>query len=480
MKKFAFLCFITSSILFSCSSNDSRQDTGAIVQQIINSSKTVKINEFIMSKVKSHQVVLLGENRHNQYIYHQKVIELLNYWLKQLENNEDLPGEIGLILEQPQYFGQKLNSFLSNGDISQLAYDSHFVLNATVADLELFQDLKNLNEQIKNLNKDKFKGNPVAFKVICVEKDIPMMAGKEVRDNFFQTERDIYTAHKIEEKITSLPSYRFIGTFGAFHIAKRRDSSNNIPRLAHELQNGGVKIYTIDRRLFSENRFGFNYNSEQEDFALPLNAFDKFNFAVKSDDVDACIFYNASYFNDILVNNIPSINLIRNYLDYAKQYPGYYSSLFWLWYRFTGEMVGRGENLIDYIEIRLDSINTTDLIDKMTLFENIFNIFEKLNVPGPEIKSVLVNLTGYSEYKEIHFIPDDSSAIEYWKDYVDNNREKIKVRLFTSVLYYGTESEQSKALEKLKQLTGKNFNTKKEWLNWYRRKQLSKNINHTY
>jgi hypothetical protein len=471
MKKFAFICFIISSILFSCSSNDSRQDKEAIVQQIINSNKTVKINELIMSKVKSHQVVLLGENRHNQYIYHQKVIELLNYWLKQLENNEDLPREICLILEQPQYFGQKLNSFLSNGDISQLAYDSHFVLNATVADLEFFQDLKNLNEQVKNLNKDKFKENPVAFKVICVEKDIPMMAGKEVRDNFFQTERDIYTANKIEENITSLLSYRFIGTFGAFHIAKRRDSSNNIPRLAHELQNGGVKIYTFDCRLFSENPFGFNYNSAQKDFALPLSAINKFNFAAKIDDVDAYIFYNTNYFNDIVVNNIPSRNLIKNYLDYAKQYPRYYSSLlFWLWYRFTGEMVGRGENLIDYIENRLDGINTTDLIDKMTLFENMFNMFEKLNVPGPEIKRVLVNLTGYSEYKETHFIPDDSSAIEYWKDYVDNNKEKIKVRLFTSVLYYGTESEQSKALEKLKQLSGKNFTTKKEWLNWYREK----------
>ncbi|MFX1590063.1 MAG: hypothetical protein ACFFC1_18125 [Promethearchaeota archaeon] len=470
MKEFTNFWYIILSILISCSSNDSRQNDKVTIEQTINLHKIEEINEFILDEVKSHQVVLLGESKHNQYIYKQSVIEFLNYWIERIEKDETSPRKIGLILENPHYFGKKLNTFFNNGDMSQLAYDSHFVLNATVADLEYYQDLKNLHDRIDKLNKNSLKENPIEFKVICVEKDIPMMASKEVRNKFFRTERDIYTANKIEEKTKELPSYKFVGTFGAFHIVKERIPDDNIPRLAEELISKGTGTYTINRSLFSENPFRINFDSEQKDFVLPLSNVDKFDFATKSNVINAWIFYNGAYFNDILINNIPSINLIQNSLDYAKQYPNSYSSpLFWLWNRFTGEMIPRTQNLIGYIESRLGTVNVIDIVDNMTLFENIFKAFEKINMPIPEINKHISNLTGYSEFDELFFIPNDSSAIGCWKEYIDDNKDKIKVRLLTAILYYGTDTEQSLALEKLKQLTHKDFTTKKEWLNWYRK-----------
>ncbi|UCF06531.1 MAG: hypothetical protein JSV33_05760 [bacterium] len=459
-------------VFFSCSSRDTSNDADKKLQIAINSHKIDDIDAFILNKVDSCQIVLLGEHRHHQHIYYQMVIQFLEYWLELADSGKESPRNIVLILEGSQYFGDKLNLYFHDGDVSRLAFDPQFLLNVSAADLEFYHDLKLLFERIEELNNGKKKAELLDFKVACIEKYISTLVSREVRDEYFRTERDIYAALKIEEMIRQLPDHKFLGIFGGNHVMKKRDPKNNIPRLAEQLIERGIKTYSIYRSLLSENRFRIAYTRKQKDFLLPLEVIDEFELAFSSDMVDAWIFYNEAYFDDIVVKNIPSVNLVQNAIDYAKQYPNTHSTpLIWLWYRITGEMIPRTENVIDYIEKRLHIVNTIEIVDNMALFENLFRTFERAKVPAPEIMKIMANLTGHPPYDETFFKQDDSNAIDYWKEFISDNRDRIKARLLTSILYYGTETEQSRAMEKLEQLARKGFKTKKEWLSWYRRSE---------
>ncbi|MFQ5632870.1 MAG: hypothetical protein ACE5I1_29225, partial [bacterium] len=185
----------------------------------------------------------------------------------------------------------------------------------------------------------------------------------------------------------------------------------------------------------------------------------------------AWIFYNGSYFDDLIVINIPSVNVLHDHINYAKKYPeSYLAPLYGFWSRFTREKVPH-DNIIEFIESRIgiDEKLAIRAIDDMSLFENIFEAQRSWNLSAVEINKVVANLTGFSKLNAFFSPPDDSTLSIFWRQYINKNENRVKFRLLTAVLYYGTRAEQNIASKRLKQLTGKNFSKRKDWLSWYRK-----------
>ena len=145
-------------------------------------------------------------------------------------------------------------------------------------------------------------------------------------------------------------------------------------------------------------------------------------------------------------------------------------SLRWkVWYSFSGEIIPAEKDLIQYVQSKMRNLNTIKIIDDFSFIENTISSFENSRLPDSEIDRNMINITGCSdaEYKK-YLSNNHTSSIEFWKIYVNNNKNKIKVRLLTALLYYGTEEEKGRALKKLREITHKDFSNAKEWLQWYR------------
>ena len=468
----SFFCIIVF-FLISCSSNKVDTINQVSINKLINSNKNHDINSFILEKFNSNQVVILGENKHDERIYKQDIIKLLNYWIDEIDSNRINYIKIGLILENNHLFKEKLNLFFENGNISELIFHPNLLLNVTTADLEFWHALRSIYTRIQMLNKNKTPKEQIKFEIICPEKDIPENLTKEESDKYFRTERDIYTASKISEVVKNMDGFKFLGCFGVAHIPKKKTPENNMPRLVNELNKNGITTYSIYRSLMSENKYGVFFPADEKDFALYLNIFNGSGPYLSDDYFDAWIFYNGSYFNDLKVGNIPSLNLIKNYIEFSEEFSEKYLVLLrWMgWFRLTGEKVSVEQDLIKYIQLHANNINPVEIIDESKFIDNTIDCYKIPDIPEWKIDQDIINITDFSIPDSLKMsIHSNKTTIEFWTDYVRDNKFKIKIRLLTALLFYGTTNEKEQAINKLQTLTNMDFSESDEWLNWYRDK----------
>jgi len=471
MKLLSHFFYIIILFLFACSSNKDNYIDQESLKKLINSNKFLDINSFILEKFDTHQIVVLGENKHHERIYKQDVIKILNDWIDRIHSKEINYNKIGLILEYSSIFKEKLNIFFSNGDISELIIHPNFLLNVTTADLEFWHALRSVNNRIQILNKNRSSKEQIEFEIICPEKDPPRSVTREESYAYIQKERDIETANKIIEVVKRMDGFKFLGCFGAAHIPKKKTPDNNMPRLVNVLNKNGIKTFSIYRSLMSENKFGIVFSEDEKSFALPLNIFNGPGPYFSDDYFDAWIFYNGSYFNDLKVVNIPSLNLIKNYIKFSQDFSeNFLVPLRWIgWYRLTGEKVAVEQDLIDYIQFHVNNINPVEIVDNFKFIDNIIESYKMSNVPVSVINKTMINITGLYNSDNLNKSGQENNySIEFWENYVKENKYKIKLRLLTAVLFYGTKKEKEQAVNELRTLTNMDFSSSNEWLNWYR------------
>ncbi|MFQ5633551.1 MAG: hypothetical protein ACE5I1_32700, partial [bacterium] len=115
LKLFISILYSILILLSSCAIDKEVEINPDSLEKIIKTYRSDSINVFILEKVKSNTVVLLGEMKHNQSIYRQNVIEFLNYWVGKTGVDKACPRKICLILEVPTQFGKKLEDFFNDG-----------------------------------------------------------------------------------------------------------------------------------------------------------------------------------------------------------------------------------------------------------------------------------------------------------------------------------------------------------------------------
>ena len=65
---------------------------------------------------------------------------------------------------------------------------------------------------------------------------------------------------------------------------------------------------------------------------------------------------------------------------------------------------------------------------------------------------------------------DPAEQVRAWLRHLETNRIPILAPRLIQISWVGNENEQRQAILELKKMTGENFNTAKEWTNWWRKK----------
>ncbi len=485
-RTFSVLIFAMVLLSLNCYEEDSNNINRHKIKQLIDKHKIEDINSFILGKFLDHDLILIGE-KHYKRIYNQKIIELLNCWIDRIVEDDFPYRKIGLVLESTPVFLTNFNSFIKNGDITQLSYSVNINLNATLAELEYYFDLRDLILHIENLNSKQTKNNPLCLEIICPEKEMPLWVSEEERLKWFNTERDIYSSKRIFEKMNLLRDYKFLGVYGGAHISKKRDKNTERPILAHEIIKKGIKTYTIARSIFLEDPYQTNLDNNMRDFLLPLSVLDSLSAFPNSADCDSWIFYNTEYFYDIIIHYIPSINIVKNILKFInpdspnkihipEKFPeiksqfqnGSIQRLSQAWRWRTGEEIDGSLDIIDHIVKHIDDIDVVKNLEDMSYFDFLFKDIITSKWPDKYVNRTMSIITGNYDNIEVNIMSEGLTALDYWKRYIRENKEDIQIRLLVAVLYYGTETEQNDAYSLLKRIANIELSTKKEWLNWYK------------
>ncbi len=463
MKK--VILFIPLIILLFVSCKNERSQPITLEQ--LNPHIVTKLNHFYIDKLKQHKFLLLGEGRqHNDHVMNNAVIELLNYWMDQIEQNEEVPLKIVLILEYSQSFGNQLHHFFKDGDVSHFGVE---IQGRTLNTLEFFYDLKDIFARATAL-KSKYD---IDFNIFCPEQDISPDASREEHHRIFMTERDNKTTQNILEYVKQKPDYKFIAFYGASHIASKKNSKIPITPRGTQIKNQGIETYSIALVGFKISPCPLPFQAINSNFALTATSLktilSKYNY-----QTDAEAFYKEPYIHTMKLKDIPSVKVIEKALEYSAKYPKFIPSLVSLWHRYTGSLILEKEDKLSYVKSHLKDVNTIESIENLSIFENMLKEFEIKKMPRPEIDRNMFDITCFQNVlsQKPFPVPQDKSANELWMDIIKKYEDEIKISLYTSILFYGTEKEKNNAIQKLKEITNQDFKSAKQWLNFSRQMWL--------
>jgi hypothetical protein len=226
MKKFYLIAQITAILLiitfFACH-KESPSDNSIIGQRIKQSSK-YDLSAFLLDKITENRIVMLGDHEHGQGLYSRPVIDFLNYWLDNIEQNRDqeIPQRITLFLEHDSLTNQRLYRFFYTGNLINFIEPEDFVVSFSVDKVEFIYDLRDIHYRVKELNDTVSYEHKVHFQITGPEK-IPILTedSPEKQAVFSIEERDKYSADQICRFLEAHPDHRAFIFYGAAHLFRK-------------------------------------------------------------------------------------------------------------------------------------------------------------------------------------------------------------------------------------------------------------------
>jgi hypothetical protein len=449
------LCFM----FFYCGEDNAAQTSTNDMNQYL----ITDINKFYLDQLNNHQFLLLGESKHNDHVFNNAVIDLINYRLDSIEKGENVPLKITLVLEYSQSIGKQLNEFFKSDDVTHLGIE---IQGRTLNTLEFFYDLKNVFQRADKM-KDRFN---LEFEIFCPEKDIPFDLSREEQKKIAETERDDNITRNILDYIGHKLDYKLIAFYGGGHIVKKERPDFPVTLWGLQINEKGINAYAIALNHFNDPLpFLLPFFKIESDFAITHQSlkqiYPKLRFAV-----DAHVFYREPYFQAITLKDIPSVMVVQKALEYAKKSPRFIPALISLWHRYTGEVISNSSDIFPYVERNINSVSTIEVIDNLSLFNNLFKEFAKRNAMRQEIDGLMFDITCFSNLlsRKPYPLSPDQTPEELWRGIIEKYQRGIKMNLYTAILFYGTPKEKALAQAKLKELTEKDFTLPKEWLQYSR------------
>ena len=444
--------------LLTCSNNSQTIET------VIRQNENVNSSQFVVDQLATHQVVILGESEYNDHLHYQTIIDVLNLWLQSLPNHSELPNKMCLVLEKDQDFIKKLSVFFDQGDPSVLV---EYPTSMTVADIEFFYDIKQMLDDIKS---NKY-GKQVDLQVFGPEMKFSVDF-TEAEERAYAENSDAYRLDQFMTKMNALPEHKFLCLFSKQNTFKTTDPETNQDLFAKTLIANNVSTYTFLKTPFRISCFNRYFNQNATEVVLSLRDIDQlpgYDCPFTSEMLDAWINVKQDFFNDILVVMIPSVYTLKKHLDLALANPeSRAKSLAAIFYEYTGKNLNPRKELSQQVAQEIETLNTAKAIEDLSLFQNLCQYLDMMNAPDKLYSTFLETLVGFQEKERNSVLTLDDSEVSFWNAYIEQNKMKVRARLLTALLFYGTPFEKKEALASLKRITQKDFDTSKEWINWYR------------
>lgn len=465
---------------------------------------TQDIDGFVLDKLRTHRIVMLGDGGHHQALFMQRVISVLNRWMDAVTASEEnahtspLPRRLVLILEIGEDYTEHVKSFLASGDVNELFRPPYFS-QFSVPDVEFYHDVRILSQRIASLNKRLPLDTQLSLDILFPEKDIDLTHWTiQEREDFFVKVRDEHSSSEIINYLEGHPKTKAIIFYGNSHLKKGKVLKTNPPKSAEPRYGHFIAHYLKERfgsltGCCTIRQWGFVYPGLDVPVPIALDL-DFFRgganpYSFDPDLWDAVIYYRESLPALHLVAGVPSLNIFKTLIAHYERFL-YENALFCmrqkalsesLLYFFFGEEVPR--YLLSQYERREveDQVEDQELakwknwlssyqrdgvaaVVDLSYFDPFLRSLEKAEEP----QDIL-----YRWYSSIQtFAPElaqfSSTNPKEWKTYLQKRREEIVIPKLIDFLWVGTPEEKESARTALREETDQNFQTAKEWTLWWR------------
>ncbi len=495
MKKNNLILLVLFGIIILTGVSHSQTYLEKDIQNLIKNNCQYDVNKFILDKVDNNRVVMIADAGHGNHIFMQTLIDFLNYWIDNINRNESKKRNLYLILESDSNQINRINKyFSSNNPYDLLNPEFIFGYQFTSAIIEFFSDLRKIHIKIETINKNLTDEKKISFKLLGPEKIIDLNNWSyEKRDEFFLHERDEYSSNQIINLLEKDSTATALIFYGGQHLItnktkklqNRQEEGYFLGYYLSEHFKGNGGYYSIDQ--LQAERLNDSYKFTNENYMLENKIFEGTvipnDMQPQGTDVTIILFnqnIRQPHISQIWSDNLVDcfLNNVKDYMNLGSEFnKGIVSS--WVYYLsiISGNKF-ENINFNDSADVNKEinkwknwrnnkKINFADEIINLNLIKNRIKLFEESDYPA-------ANWYDYNLWNMLNAkVWDNRNAsskirAKSYYDYIEKYSKPIIADNLINLLWVGTAEEKEKAVEYLKKNFSEDFNTAKEWTEWWR------------
>ena len=461
--------------------------------------------DFILDKLRTNRIVMVADGGHGDPLYYRAVINSLSAWVSKYEeaaNIKGLPSKLFLFLEFDSTKANGLKRYFQEGDpVAMMGSASFWGDQCTTGTLEFYDDLRTLRHRVDAYNSNHDVRDQISFDVIGPEKEIDLSDWTtEKRDRFSVYERDEYSSRRITEVLNASPDSRALVFYGAIHLLR-----GNIPKqaenqksngyyLAHYLSEnfdgrGGVYVcgqIDVAKSSWLDEagvKIGTTFAVDHSIFTgIPIEGTSSFP------PYDGAIYYFAPPRHARHITNVCSEKLVDYILDHIDSYTDstkeFYKGILDTWLYYLSTVAAIDWHPVDHNNVHaIDSTikawknwrksTSMDIVEDMSTlryFKRCVDLIRTIDQKQSTWHQMqLEKLVGFKVWFGEGASPQ-VRADSIWTS-INRYRKPIVVDNLIQLLWVASRSENSKAVARLKLETGMEFNTSKEWNDWWEAQQ---------
>ncbi|UCE05158.1 MAG: hypothetical protein JSW07_16275, partial [bacterium] len=479
-------------IFFGCQREIASVDS--LLEQRIKQYGQFDLNIFLLNKISTNKIVMLGDHEHGQGLYSRVVINFLTYWLDEVKQNGDqkIPKKITLFLEHDSLTNQRLYRFFNTGNLMDFIEPEDFAVSFSIDIVEFVHDLRDTHYRVKKLNDIVSSKDKIHFQIIGPEK-IPEITEDSLKKQELISieDRDRYSADQICSYLEAHPDHRAFIFYGAFHLFRKGMPTSHPGQssymLAHyltdEYQDRGGCYTIFQYNLRDNTRLPQIFNNPKRSYAIENQYLQDIKFELPRFpyDSDASFFLNDFYERAVHIGRVPTNNFINLMLDCLPVYlqnPGRPGNdlVIKAVFQYMQMVSGFPANKIDLedMDVIQQYLNEWKIwymqhgFDPVTWTKGYQFLLKAFRVyrqtPDEQnrfrIELALKSLSGASP-DTLAGEPDEQ--IRVWLRHLERNKIPVLAHLLIQIMWLGTKDERERACEELQKLTEQNFGTAREW-----------------
>lgn len=465
--------------------------------------------EFILSKLKTNRIVMVGDAGHGDPLYSRVVINSLNDWVSEWaqvgsdRKPEKLPSKLFLILEMDSVQANGLGQYFVNGDPALTLKPFNFIGNQfTTGVLQFYNELRLIKERVAAFNEGRTERSQISLDVVGPEKVMdPVGWTPAKRDSFFVYGRDEYSSSKIRDLLEKAPEAKALLYYGQSHLyaEKTRKLEGNSQSMGYYLghylmqdfaSNGGVyaveqidaeaiparldkaiseigKTFAIDDSVFKGAAVGPNAYIPWLDGSI-------FYFTPPRNTRHLSMLYSETLVDYVLKN----IDSYRNVSEESNRW------VIGSWLYYLSNVAVVPLHGLDYkdsaaVDSAIDAWKqwrrSTDVdmvrdIASLKYFKRYIDLIRSTTDPESlQYEKSIASLVGF----RVWFPMGTSSQVRAdstWS-YINKYRSSIVVENLIDLLWVASKSEKEEAISVLGKETGMNFKSAEDWSTWWEAQQ---------
>ncbi len=498
---------IMALLLFVVVSCDLSEGDKPQVESISVEYCNYKVSDFILEKVVENRIVMLGDSQHGSSKYMRPVVKFLNAWvdsLGQQKQETSIPKRLVLVLEMDSVQVHRVKQFWKTKKIEDLVGLGQFLSpQFTVEVIKFYHDLESIKLRVDKLNRDIKLEDSVFFEIKGAEKLIDIDDWTlSKRDDYFFNERDKYSSQQIIHLLESELNFKVLVYYGSAHLQTTQILKRGMLRqdygyyLAHYLDEyckPNNNLFRIQQATVDMVPGLFEL-CQSDSFPVAID-----NLLLKSGrdsiiqrlmSTDASIWHKPTSSSQTSLNKTWSLtttelmisSLIRLAAfdnDFHRQFKNTIMRYLTIVSGLPIDVHRDIDSVYVYSKLQywqkwLDTsqIDFVNDIQSLALWKRLINNMETTDLQSSLLhESLLANALGIIAQHDTTLSLEE--RMNWYRNYLYWNRRELVLGNLINLLWVGRPEEVIYAKKALTHETGEQFQSAKEWSEWWDNKRAS-------